>query len=138
MKSKPRSSPKFLFPFPLNLQLESVRIQLLEEHEDLVDVGRVRRAAGELVAQHLKDVSESVGVIDVDVGDPFRPAREERLQVAAILALEVARGENPSGGWCSDPFTSLNIPACAAFFTSSRSAGSYRKAIAPQVTHSWM
>jgi hypothetical protein len=57
-----------------------------------VDVVRVRWAARELVSEHLKDMRESIRVVDVDVGDPAARAREEReLQVAVVvLALEAA------------------------------------------------
>ncbi len=53
----------------ISSQYESVPgIQVLVLHQNLVDVVRVCRAAGEMVFQNLKDVTKATGIVNVNVG----------------------------------------------------------------------
>src|SRR5687768_14830468 len=70
-------------------------IEVLMRHEDLMDVERVRRVAGEVIAEHLKDMFQSRRIVDVDIRAALVAVLEEReLKVAeGIQRLVAARGK---------------------------------------------
>ena len=67
---------------------------MLMRQQDLMDVVRVRRTAGDVVARHLEHVAQARGIVDIDVGAAALAALEEgELQVAeGVVGLEAARG----------------------------------------------
>jgi hypothetical protein len=50
---------------------------MLVPHQNLMNVIRVCRAAGEMVSQNLKDVPESSRIVNIDVGHALIALHEE-------------------------------------------------------------
>lgn len=85
--------------FQDGLSIQSLRklkavasIEMLMLHQNLMNVVRVRWLAGEMVLQHLKDMAQAGGIVDVDVGDTIVAFHEKcKLQVSeVIVGLETA------------------------------------------------
>lgn len=65
---------------------------MLISHQNLMNVVRVCRLPREMVLQHLKDVAQAGGIVDVDVGDAVVALHKKcKLQVSEmIIGLETA------------------------------------------------
>jgi hypothetical protein len=73
-------------------------VQVLVLNQNLVDVVRMCRAAGEMISENLKDVAQATRIVNVDVGHTFVALHEEsQLQVSEVISsLEAARRRKPN------------------------------------------
>src|SRR5262245_39017346 len=71
------------------------RVQVLVGDEDLMDIERMCRSAGQMVAHDLKNMAQPCRIVDVDVGTTFGAVLEEcHLQVPErVQRLEAAGGD---------------------------------------------
>ena len=84
---------------------------MLVPQQNLVNIIRMRRVAGEMVSQNLKDVPEAARVINIDIGDELIALPEEgHLQVSKmIVGLETVSILEPFETWGEVVQPSVNL-----------------------------